>query len=402
MRIRLTAPINRMRGFRQWQWHLDEMYVKVNGEMRYLWRAVDHEGEILESYVTKTRDKSAALAFMEKALKRHGSPTAIVTDGLRSYPAAMRALGNLDRQETGRWKNNRAENSHLPFRRRERAMLRFRRMKTLQKFVSVHANVHNHFNTERHLVDRPTYKLLRSVGPGRVARPHGLRHDGQRSKCAKRRFVRIRLTAPELMVGRLSAFKQPHFESGRCKRAAHSHDLAERLVAIAVDGIADVGCDYCHRFVGRHRRAVGAIRTQCVVIIAYSDDTSFAADLVILETQRVAGTIHPFMVRGGDRGHVGEYAHSTKDRLRMNRVLAHLDPFALVEGSRLIEDRVRTPSFPISWSRAARYSQRRRDGNTPIIAPIFFDRSPTRAEWPAVKWLFASITRPNAVAMSSR
>ena len=154
---------SQMRGSRHWRWHLDEMYVKVNGEMRYLWRAVDHEGEILESYVTRTRDKSAALAFMKKALKRHGSPAAIVTDGLRSYPAAMRQLGNLDRQEMGRWKNNRAENSHLPFRRRERAMLRFRRMKTLQKFVSVHANVHNHFNTERHLIDRPTYKMLRSA-----------------------------------------------------------------------------------------------------------------------------------------------------------------------------------------------------------------------------------------------
>ena len=154
---------SQMRGSRHWRWHLDEMYVKVNGEMRYLWRAVDHEGEILESYVTKTRDKSAVLAFIKRALKRHGSPAAIVTDGLRSYPAAMRQLGNLERQEMGRWKNNRAENSHLPFRRRERAMLRFRRMKSLQKFVSVHANVHNHFNTERHLIDRPTYKMLRSA-----------------------------------------------------------------------------------------------------------------------------------------------------------------------------------------------------------------------------------------------
>jgi putative transposase len=152
-----------MRGYRQWRWHLDEMYVKLSGEMVYLWRAIDHEGEILESYVTKTRDKSAALAFMKKALKRHGSPAAIVTDGLRSYPAAMRQLGILERREVGRWKNNRAENSHLPFRRRERAMLRFRRMKTLQKFVSVHANVQNHFNTERHLIDRPTYKTLRSA-----------------------------------------------------------------------------------------------------------------------------------------------------------------------------------------------------------------------------------------------
>ena len=155
--------VSRMRGFRQWQWHLDEMYVKVNGEMRYLWRAVDHEGEILESFVTRTRDKAAAMKFMKKALKRHGSPDTITTDGLRSYKAAMTELGNADKQEVGRWANNRVENSHLSFRRRERSMLRFRRMKTLQKFASVHANVHNHFNTERHLVDRSTYKTLRSA-----------------------------------------------------------------------------------------------------------------------------------------------------------------------------------------------------------------------------------------------
>ena len=152
-----------MRGFRQWRWHLDEMYVKLNGELIYLWRAVDHEGEILESYVMKKQDKSAALAFIKKALKRHGRVEKIVTDGLRSYPAAMRELGNADRREMGRWMNNRVENSHLPFRRRERAMLRFRRMKTLQKFATVHANVHNHFNAQRHLVDRQTYKLRRSA-----------------------------------------------------------------------------------------------------------------------------------------------------------------------------------------------------------------------------------------------
>ena len=155
--------VSYMRGFRQWRWHLDEMYVKVNGEMRYLWRAVDHEGEILESYVTKTRDKAAALAFMKKAMKQHGRPEKIVTDGLRSYGAAMAELGNLEKRESERWANNRVENSHLPFRRRERAMLRFRQMKTLQKFSSVHAQFHNHFNQERHLVDRQTYKLRRSA-----------------------------------------------------------------------------------------------------------------------------------------------------------------------------------------------------------------------------------------------
>ena len=155
--------VSHMRGFRHWRWHLDELYVKLNGEMVYLWRAVDHEGEILESYVTKTRDKKAALAFMKRALKRHGSPEAIVTDGLKSYRAAMSELGNEQKQEVGRHANNRVENSHLPFRRRERAMLRFRRMKTLQKFASVHASVHNHFNLERHIVDRQTFKERRSA-----------------------------------------------------------------------------------------------------------------------------------------------------------------------------------------------------------------------------------------------
>jgi putative transposase len=105
--------------------------------MHYLWRAVDQESEVLESYVTRTRDKAAALSFMKKALKRHGSPEAIT--------------------------NNRVENSHLPFRRRERAMLRFKQMKSLQKFASVQAHVHNHFNLKRHLLDRATYKTRRSV-----------------------------------------------------------------------------------------------------------------------------------------------------------------------------------------------------------------------------------------------
>ena len=99
---------------------------------------------------------------MRKALKRQGSPEAITTDGLRSYGAAMKDLGNADKQEVGRWANNRVENSHLPFRQRERAMLRFRQMRTLQKFAWVHANIHNHFSLE-HRVDRQTYKERRSV-----------------------------------------------------------------------------------------------------------------------------------------------------------------------------------------------------------------------------------------------
>lgn len=155
--------VSRMRGFRHWRWHLDEVFVKINGERHYLWRAVGHEGEVLESYVTKRRDKAAAFAFLKWALKRHNRAEKIVTDDLRSYPEAMQELGYLDRREMGRWKNNRAENSHLPLRRRERVMHPFWRMKTLQKFASVHASLHNHFSQERHLVDRQTYKIRRSA-----------------------------------------------------------------------------------------------------------------------------------------------------------------------------------------------------------------------------------------------
>ena len=137
--------------------------MKINGERHYLWRAVDHEGEVLESYVTKKRDKKAALKFMKKAMRRYGSPNEIVTDRLRSYSAAAKELRCLDKQVTGRWANNRVENSHLPFRRRERAMLRFRRRATLQKFVSVHASIQNHFNQERHLYSRTNFKLNRAA-----------------------------------------------------------------------------------------------------------------------------------------------------------------------------------------------------------------------------------------------
>ena len=152
-----------VRGFTQWRWHLDEVYVKINGEMHYLWRAVDHEGEVLEALATKERDKAAALKLMKRLMKRYGRPQTVVTDGLRSYTAAMKEIGNAHRQEVGRWLNNRAENSHQPFRRRERAMLRFRRMKTLQKFSSVHASVHIHFNQERHLISRDLYRERRSA-----------------------------------------------------------------------------------------------------------------------------------------------------------------------------------------------------------------------------------------------
>jgi len=142
------------------------MFVKINGERRYLWRAVDHEGEVLESFVTKTRNKKAALRFLKKAMRKHGRPEVIVTDRLRSYGAALTKIGASKRQETGRWQNNRAENSHLPFRRRERAMLRFRRMRSLQKFAAVHASIYNLFNSERSLSSRHIFKRNRAVALG--------------------------------------------------------------------------------------------------------------------------------------------------------------------------------------------------------------------------------------------
>ena len=106
-----------MRRVKQWRWHLDEVFVKIRGETHYLWRAVDHEGEVLEAYVTKKRDKAAALKFLRKAMKRYGNPEVVVTDKCPSYHAAMKVIGNEGRQETCRHSNNRAENSHQPFRR---------------------------------------------------------------------------------------------------------------------------------------------------------------------------------------------------------------------------------------------------------------------------------------------
>jgi putative transposase len=155
--------VQQLRAYSNWQWHLYEVFVKINGQTHYLWRAVDHEGEVLERYVTKKRDKKAALKFLKKSMRSYGRPEVIMTDKLRSYGAALKDLGNADRQETGRWENNRAENSHLPFRRRERAMQRSRRLRSLQKFASVHASVLNLFNSERSHYSRPNFKLNRAA-----------------------------------------------------------------------------------------------------------------------------------------------------------------------------------------------------------------------------------------------
>ena len=141
-----------MRGYPQWRWHLDEVFAKVNGKLCYLWRAVDHEGEVLEAVATAKRDKAAALKFLKRIMKKYGPPRKIVTDGLCSYSAAMNEIGAEDRQEVGA-----APRAEI------RPAVAREQQKTLQKFSSVHAQVHNHFNQERHLVTRQVYKQRRTA-----------------------------------------------------------------------------------------------------------------------------------------------------------------------------------------------------------------------------------------------
>ena len=144
-----------------WRWHIDEVFVKINGETHYLWRAVDHEGTALDCYVTKRINRKAALKVLKKLMSRHGEPKEIVTDKLPSYKAALRNIGAMNLQNTEQYKNNQAENSHLHFRRRERGMNKFRSMKSLQKFISMQSVFQNHFNHQRHLENRDNFKNLR-------------------------------------------------------------------------------------------------------------------------------------------------------------------------------------------------------------------------------------------------
>ncbi len=143
-------------------WHLDEMFVKIRGRQMYLWRAVDAEGEVLDFLIQSRRNKAAALKLMRKLLKKQGYvPSSIVTDKLPSYGAVLRELGFSRKHVTGRRKNNRAENSHQPLRRRERKMQRFKSAGAAQRFLSIHAAVYNHFNVQRHLISRKYHRLFR-------------------------------------------------------------------------------------------------------------------------------------------------------------------------------------------------------------------------------------------------
>jgi transposase-like protein len=132
--------------------------------MAYLWRAVDAEGEVLDVLVQSKRNKHAALKLMRKLLKKYAfAPERLVTDDLRSYAPAARDLGIEHLHERGRWKNNRAENSHQPTRRRERKMQRFKSSRSAQKFLSTHAAVFNTFNVQRHLTSAKTHRTLRTA-----------------------------------------------------------------------------------------------------------------------------------------------------------------------------------------------------------------------------------------------
>ena len=137
--------------------------MKINGRRHYLRRAVDHEAEVLEVVITKRRNKQAVLKFLKKLMQQYRRAEEIAKDHFASYKAAPRELGALEKQKTGRWLNNRAENSHLPFQRRECAMQRFRLMRILQKCAAVHSSVYTPFNQERSLTSGGPFKLIRSA-----------------------------------------------------------------------------------------------------------------------------------------------------------------------------------------------------------------------------------------------
>ena len=156
-RLRTTRPRPDAR------WHLDEVFVSIAGKRMYLWRAVDSEGEVLDILVQSRRNKKAALKLMRKLLKKQGFvPDAFVTDKLPSYGAALKDLGLTKHHDFGGRKNNRAENSHLPVRQRERRMQRFKSARSAQRFLSTHATVYNTFNVQRHLISRKTLRQFRN------------------------------------------------------------------------------------------------------------------------------------------------------------------------------------------------------------------------------------------------
>ena len=161
---RIAADLRKRRPKPHTTWHLDEVYLKIAGRLVYLWRAVDAEGEVLDVLVQSRRNKRAALKLMRKLLKKYGFvPDKLVTDDLKSYAAAASELNLARRHERGRWRNNRAENSHQPTRRREYKMQRFKCPGSAQRFLSTHAATYNTFNVQRHLTSARTHRAFRAA-----------------------------------------------------------------------------------------------------------------------------------------------------------------------------------------------------------------------------------------------
>ena len=143
-------------------WHLDELFVNIQGQRQYLWRAVDQDGDVIDILVQPRRDRRAAERFFRRLLKgQGGEPRRLVTDKLRSYGAARRDVMPSVRHDTSRYANNRAELSHQPMRQRERQMRRFRSPEQAQRFLSVHGVVQNLFRVGRHLVSSANHRMLR-------------------------------------------------------------------------------------------------------------------------------------------------------------------------------------------------------------------------------------------------